>query len=87
MKRVRAAAALMERLRAAEATVGEDPYTLLKQPFLSIISHLLSVNGERGGGRERRQECLCGRLPGEDAARLYDDGLARAAARLLRAAG
>jgi hypothetical protein len=37
----------MERPRAAEATVGEDPYTLLKQPFLSISSHLLSVNGER----------------------------------------
>ena len=47
MKRVRAAAALMERLRVAEATVGEDPYTLLKQPFLSISGHLLSVNGER----------------------------------------
>src|SRR5260221_13023616 len=47
VKRVRAAAALMERLRAAEATVGEDPYTLLKQPFLSISGHLLSVNGER----------------------------------------
>ena len=55
MKRVRAAAALMERLHAAEATVGEDPHTLLKQPFLSISGHLLSVNGERGGGRERRQ--------------------------------
>jgi hypothetical protein len=37
----------MERLRVAEATVGEDPYTLLKQPFLSISGHLLSVNGER----------------------------------------
>src|SRR5258706_1150242 len=47
VKRVRAAAALMERLRAAEATVSEDPYTLLKQPFLSISGHLLSVNGER----------------------------------------
>src|SRR5260221_6087519 len=37
----------MERLRAAEATVSEDPYTLLKQPFLSISGHLLSVSGER----------------------------------------
>jgi hypothetical protein len=47
MKRVRAAAALMEHLRAAGATVSEDPYTLLKQPFLFISGHLLSVNGER----------------------------------------
>jgi len=37
----------MERPRAAEATVSEEPYTLLKQPFLSISGHLLSVNGER----------------------------------------
>jgi hypothetical protein len=47
VKRVRAAAALMERLRAAEATVSEDLYTLLKQPFLFVSGHLLSVNGER----------------------------------------
>ena len=41
------AAAFMERLRAAGATVSEDSYTLLKQPFLSVSGHLLSVNGER----------------------------------------
>jgi hypothetical protein len=37
----------MERLRAAGATVSEDPYTLLKQPFLFVSGHLLSVNSER----------------------------------------
>jgi len=41
------AASFIARLRAGGATVSEDQYTLLKQPFLSVTGHLLSVNGER----------------------------------------
>ena len=38
---------LVSALRGAGLQVGQDQYTMLRQPFLSVPGHLLLVNGQR----------------------------------------